>query len=82
LTEAEQWQEDSGIARAALRERFPNLRCLRCAEDHFSLRVWRDESIVPALADETNNRMVELICENCGLQERHVVNLLAANRAA
>jgi hypothetical protein len=51
----EAWTKEMEDARAALRERFPDLRCLRCR----------------------NERFVELICENCGLQERHIVRLLA-----
>jgi len=73
---AEDWQQEMESARAVLRERFPDLKCLRCGEDNFQLRLWPDASLVPGLADETNNRVVELICENCGFQERHVVRLL------
>jgi hypothetical protein len=71
------WQKEMEDARAALRERFPDLRCLRCRDERFLVRMWPDESLVPGLASENNNRVVELICENCGFQERHIVRLLA-----
>jgi hypothetical protein len=72
----EAWAKEIEDARAALRRRFPNLRCLRCETDNFLFRLWPDESLVPGLASEANNRVVELICENCGFQEKHVVRLL------
>jgi len=81
MVEADIWRQDVDIAREALRERFPDLTCLRCGADRFSFRVWRDENLVPGLADETNNRVVEVICDNCGFQERHVVNLLVTDKA-
>jgi RNase P subunit RPR2 len=71
------WQKEMEDARAVLRERFPDLRCLRCRSERFLVRMWPDESLVPRLASENNNRVVELICENCGFQERHIVRLLA-----
>jgi hypothetical protein len=71
------WQKEMEDAREALRERFPDLRCLRCRNERFLVRMWPDESLVPGLASENNNRVVELICENCGFQERHIVRLLA-----
>jgi hypothetical protein len=75
---AEEWTKEVEEVRAALRRRFPNLHCLRCRTDNFRFRLWPDESLVPGLASETDNRVVELICENCGFQEKHVVRLLAA----
>ena len=74
----EAWQREVEDARAALRRRFPDLRCLRCGADNFLFRLWPDQSLVPGLASESDNRVVELICENCGFQEKHVVRLLAA----
>ena len=71
------WQKEMEDARAVLRERFPDLRCLRCGNERFLVRMWPDESLVPGLASENDNRVVELICENCGFQERHIVRLLA-----
>ena len=70
------WQKEMKIARDALHRRFPDLSCLRCRQEKFLMRLWPDESLVPGLADETNNRIVELICENCGFQEKHVVSIL------
>jgi hypothetical protein len=75
---AEEWTKEVEEVRAALRRRFPDLQCLRCRTDNFRFRLWPDESLVPGLASETDNRVVELICENCGFQEKHVVRLLAA----
>jgi hypothetical protein len=74
----EAWTKEVEEARAALRRRFPDLRCLRCGTDNFLFRLWPDESLVPGLASESDNRVVELICRNCGFQEKHVVRLLAA----
>jgi transcription elongation factor Elf1 len=74
----EAWAKEIEDARAALRRRFPDLRCLRCGAENFRFRLWPDESLVPGLASESDNRVVELICDNCGFQEKHVVRLLAA----
>jgi ribosomal protein L37E len=74
--EAEAWRKDIDEARAALNERFPDLKCLRCGERKFMLRLWPDESLVPGIADADTNRVSELICESCGFQEKHVVSLL------
>ena len=75
---ADAWTKEMEDARAALRARFPDLHCLRCRCDDFVLRMWPDETLVPGLASSSDNRVVELICENCGFQEKHVVRLLAA----
>jgi len=75
----EAWTKEVEEARDALRRRFPDLRCLRCGTDNFLFRLWPDASLVPGLASETDNRVVEIICENCGFQEKHVVKLLAAS---
>jgi predicted nucleic-acid-binding Zn-ribbon protein len=74
----EDWQREMERARAALGKRFPNMRCLRCGQDNFLLRMWPDPSLVPGLASSADNRVIELICENCGFQEKHVVKMLAA----
>ncbi len=74
--DAEAWSREIAEVRAVLNERFSQLRCLRCSEQKFMLRVWPDESLVPGLADANTNRVAELICENCGFQEKHIVNLL------
>ena len=75
---AEGWTQEVEDARAALLRRFPELRCLRCGADNFFFRLWPDETLVPGLASESDNRVVELICRSCGFQEKHVVRLLAA----
>ena len=82
MNEAEQWSDDVEKARSSLRSRFPDLHCLRCGKDRFFMRIWSDESLVPGLATEDNNRVLELICENCGYQEKHVVSLLEKSEAA
>jgi hypothetical protein len=74
------WQRDVDQAKAAINKRFPNLVCLRCREERFMLRLWPDESLVPGVASPEDNRVVELICENCGFQEKHVVRLLTADQ--
>jgi len=74
--DAEAWRREVEEVRTALNKRFSQLKCLRCGEQKFMLRVWPDESLVPGLADADTNRVAELICENCGFQEKHVVNLL------
>jgi predicted RNA-binding Zn-ribbon protein involved in translation (DUF1610 family) len=68
--EVEQWRKDSDEARDRLRERFPDFRCVRCGNDNFLMRVWHDSTLRPAFSDD---RIVEYICDNCGLVERHVV---------
>jgi hypothetical protein len=77
----EAWRKEIEDARAALRKRFPNLRCLRCGSDDFLLRMWPDQSLVPGVASDADNRVVELICESCGFQEKHVVRLIAPAEA-
>jgi hypothetical protein len=74
----DKWQGEMESAREALRRRFPEMRCLRCQQDNFLLRMWPDATLVPGLASTDDNRVIELICENCGFQEKHVVKLLAA----
>ncbi len=71
--DGEVWRREVAEARAAFNERFSQLKCLRCGEQKFMLRLWPDESLSPGLAD---NSVAELICENCGFQEKHVVGLL------
>jgi hypothetical protein len=46
------------------------------------MRIWSDGSLVPGLVTEDNDRVLELICENCGYQEKHVVSLLEKSAAA
>ena len=70
----EQWRKDSKEADAKLKERFPDFRCVRCGNDNFLMRVWRDNTLQPAFLDD---RVVEYICDSCGLVERHVVAGLA-----
>jgi hypothetical protein len=41
------------------------------------MRVWRDASLQPAFGD---NRVVEYICDSCGLIERHLVDRLASSK--
>ena len=48
----EQWRKDSNEATAKLRERFPDFRCVRCGNDNFLMRVWRDSSLQPAFKDD------------------------------
>jgi transcription elongation factor Elf1 len=72
----EAWQKEVEAAKDALQRRFPELTCLRCRSEKFLVRMWPDSSLVPGVASEDNNRVVELVCENCGFQEKHVVRLL------
>jgi hypothetical protein len=65
---AQSWNRETQEIREQLRSRFPELRCVRCGEDNYLMRVWRDETLDPALSD---NRIVELICDSCGFIERH-----------
>ena len=78
---AEAWQKEIENARDSLRKRFPDLSCLRCGRDSFLVRMWPDESLVPGVASADDNRVVELVCENCGFQEKHVVRLLSTETA-
>jgi ribosomal protein L37E len=57
-------------ARKLIADRFPEFRCVRCGEDNFLLRSYTDSSLVPGLRDP---HLIELICSNCGFQERHVL---------
>ena len=78
----EDWQRELENARAALGKRFPDMRCLRCQQDNFLLRMWPDATLVPGVASNADNRVIELICENCGFQEKHVVRMLSAEEAS
>jgi len=66
----DQWRKDSREAHEKLRERFPDFRCTRCGNDNFLMRVWHDNTLQPAFEDD---RVVEYICDSCGLIERHIV---------
>ena len=68
--------QDFEEGREALRQRFPDLRCVRCGSEKFLMRIWSDASLSPALRD---NRMMEIICENCGFIERHALEGLKGN---
>ena len=74
---AKEWTKEIEDARAVLRRRFPDLHCLRCGEEDFYFGCGQMNP-VPGLASESDNRIVELICQNCGFQEKHVVRILAA----
>jgi predicted nucleic-acid-binding Zn-ribbon protein len=82
MNEAEQWSDEVERARSSLQSRFPDLHCLRCGKDKFFMRIWSDDSLVPGLVNEDNDRVLELICENCGYQEKHVVSLLEKSATA
>lgn len=75
----EAWTKEMEDARAALRRGFPDLHCLRCGAEDFLVRMWPDASLVPGVASSVDNRVLEIICQNCGFQEKHVVKLLAAS---
>ena len=79
MNEHVDWQARKELdgAKAILLSRFPDFRCLRCKSDNFILRQHRDPSLVPAIASPESDRVIELICMSCGLQENHVVNLLS-----
>ena len=72
---ANEWQKEIEEARTALKARFPELRCLRCGVDNFAIRLFRDESLSPGFQSD---RVVELICDNCGFQGKRVVQLLTS----
>lgn len=65
---AEDLSKSLDEARGLLEKRFPNLRCLRCDNDHFLLRRGDDSSWLSAYGD---TRSVELICESCGRRETY-----------
>jgi hypothetical protein len=71
----EAWQKEMENAGATLRKRFPDLRC---GAENFLVRMWTDQTVVPGVASDADNRVVEIICESSGLQEKHVVRLLAS----
>lgn len=70
LDDSDQWFQSMKETRGVLNRRFPMMKCLRCGKDNFFMRVWDDRSLSPAFAD---TRVMELICSNCGLQEKHVM---------
>jgi hypothetical protein len=73
---ADDWQKSVDASLEAFQRRFPDLRCLRCESDSFLLRTYFDETLVPGLAAGTDYNVAELICQSCGLMEKHVVTLL------
>jgi predicted RNA-binding Zn-ribbon protein involved in translation (DUF1610 family) len=75
----DQWRKDTDEVRELVRLRFPNFSCPRCGKDNFLMRVWRDSELQPAFEDD---RVVEYICDNCGLIERHLVDRLADRKHA
>ena len=84
MNEPVDWQErrDLDRAKAALLSRFPGLVCLRCGKDSFALRRQRDASLVPEIVKSDGGLVIELICLNCGFQEKHVVGLLSDDATA
>jgi hypothetical protein len=75
----EQPRNEFREAHALLRERFPDIRCVRCESDRFIMRVWKDNTLTDTFADA---RMVELVCENCGFVERHLMEGLKGDLTA
>lgn len=73
------WRKDSAEVLQTLEARFPDFRCVRCGNDNFLMRVWHDSTLQPAFIDD---RIVEYICDNCGLIERHVVAGLSGDMNA
>ncbi len=65
------FKSDFSEVQGLVRERFPHIKCVRCESDRFLMRVWKEASLSPAFSDD---RVVELICENCGFVEKHLVN--------
>ena len=76
------WSADFEKARGILKARFPDLCCLRCGKDKFLMRLWSDESLSPGLSAPQDNNVLELICDNCGYLEKHVVPILNKTEAA
>ena len=81
MTETDRWSSDLAKARQILHSRFPDLRCLRCGQEKCLLRLWNDTSLVPGLSEPQANNVLELICDNCGYQEKHVITLLEKTEA-
>ena len=76
MSETDTWSTDFERARAILGKRFPDLKCLRCAQDKFMMRLYNDESLSPGLSYPQANNVLELICGECGFMEKHVVSIL------
>ena len=76
------WSADFEKARSILKSRFPDLCCLRCGKDKFLMRLWSDESLSFEFSAPHNNNVLELICDNCGYLEKHVVPILNKTEAA
>jgi len=76
-TDADQdWLKQHEELKAAFNRRFPDLSCLRCHSDRFSLRRYTDAGYFAIPAPGTTPNVAELICESCGFLERHLVHNL------
>ena len=73
------WRKESAEVLQSLEARFPDFHCVRCQNDNFLMRVWHDSTLKPAFTDD---RIVEYICDSCGLIERHVVAGLSGDMSA
>lgn len=67
--------QDAEAMTALVKEAFPDLKCLRCGHDAFFLRSFRSPGLAGAFGDVTE---IELICQRCGLIERHAAAQLKA----
>jgi len=57
-------------AKGAVDSAFPDLRCLRCGNDAFTLRLLTNSAFLNA------HRHVELTCERCGKIETYDLSFL------
>ncbi len=75
-SETNEWRGVVKTVRDALTARLGDHPCLRCKHNNFMLRLFNDNNLKVGLGDD---RIAELICENCGFMERHSVGVLLSD---
>ena len=70
------WTEELDEVKAAINRRFPNMKCLRCGNEAFGLRIFADDSFKTIEPTKRGHQLAEFICSSCGMIERHYIGYL------
>jgi transcription elongation factor Elf1 len=70
------WTEELDEVKAAINRRFSNMKCLRCGNEAFGLRIFADDTLKIIETTKRGNQLAEFICSSCGMIERHYISYL------
>jgi ribosomal protein L37E len=65
--------------KAALKRRFPDMKCLRCGSQRFGLRIRTDDSYFAIPSPDAIDNVADFICDSCGFIETHLARNLINN---